>query len=77
MKAQYLKKFLADAYSDVTFKYQDIYCCIIPQGSDRFAMGYGDAAGEYESIDELMSARIFGGKTLTEIADDISELEMV
>lgn len=77
MKTKQLRNLISETYLDITFKYKDMYGIIMPRGSDKFCLGYGDITEEYDSLDELMNAPNFDGKSLAEIAADISELEMV
>lgn len=77
MTIEKLREFIKEAYSDVTFLYKDYYCCINPQGQQRYIMGWGEQGGKYSYVDSLMNAPIFDEKTLCEIYNDIKELEMV
>lgn len=77
MKAKQLRKLISEAYLDITFKYKDMYGIIMPLGNNKFRLGYGDTTREYGNIDELMNTPSLDGKALTEVAEDISEIEMV
>jgi hypothetical protein len=77
MTGEALRKFIKDAYSDVTFLYKHSYCCIVPEGKKEYSVGWSDTVKNYDNVDELMNDPMYDGKTLYEICDDITELEMV
>lgn len=61
--------------SYISFEYNNTDCGIDPLAKDHFDMWYGDEYYKAESIDDVMSHPLFDGKSLTEIFDNISNLE--
>ena len=84
MTAKELRKFMYDMYTDISFLYHGECAGIFPEGdwSDEtgwslYKVSYKDISYEYTCFDDLMSARIFDGKTLEEISEVITELTMI
>lgn len=74
MKKNDLFKRINDLTMDLTFAYQGKEGAICPISRNKIYFGYGDMDMEYNSIDDLMSDRIFDGKSLNEIAGEIELL---
>lgn len=61
--------------NDVMLDYPDHDMIFInPFNENKFELSYDDISKTYDNIDELMSDRIFDGKTLTEIAPQLTAL---
>ena len=54
----------------LTYNGEDIF--INPCSDSQFIFGYMDINKTYSSIDELMNDKVFNGKSLTEIASDVT-----
>ena len=77
MTAKDIKDAILEFTDDVIFYYGDESACIVPickNSIDSFRVGWRDNVKTYNSIDDLMSDRIFGGKSLNEIAGEIELL---
>ena len=61
--------------NDVMLDYPDHDMIFInPFNENKFELSYDDISKTYDNIDDLMSDRIFDGKTLTEIAPQLTAL---
>ncbi len=68
MKAQDLRDQIMSLLDDVCFSYQGDDVCINPWSPTKIEVGYRKKIKTYTSIDDLMSDKIFNGKSLTDIA---------
>lgn len=69
------KNYLAKLTSHVTFEFNGCSCGVDPLSRNRFEMWYGQKAMTANSIDEVMNVKFFDGKSLTDIWDDIVDLD--
>lgn len=76
MTAVQIKNRINELCSVVTFDYNGKSCGIDPLSNDNFDMWYGDKAKTAVSIDDVMNDRFFDGKSLTEIADKITDIDI-
>lgn len=58
--------------SHLTFDYNGKPCGVDPLSRDHFEMWYGDSDAVARSLEEILSIPLFGGKTLAEIASQIT-----
>lgn len=72
MSAKNLKKLILEFTADICFDYDNKSACINPWNENKFEVGYGDDVMLFNNIDDLMSATVFDGKSLNEIADKIT-----
>lgn len=56
---------------DICFNYSGKSVCINPWNENKFEIGYGDTVKTFKSIDDLMTAKIFDGRNLNSIANEI------
>lgn len=84
MNANQLRKFMYDMYTDISFLYRGAYAGIFPSGRwtkesgwSLYEVSWKDVDEEYTNFNDLMNAPIFDGKTLSEISEDITELQMI
>lgn len=70
-----VKDYLAKLTSHITFEYNGQSCGIDPLSKHEFNMWYGSDEMTVNSIDKVMNANFFDGKSLEEIWDEITELE--
>ncbi len=75
MTSSMIKKRLDGLIGCVTFEYKGHPCGVDPLAHDDFNMWYGNLAFKARSIDEVMTTKLFDGKSLTDIANDITDLE--
>lgn len=75
MKLLDLKNRIQSLVSYIGFDYNGVNCGIDPLARDHFDMWYGDEYYKAESIDDVMNYQLFNGKTLTEIFNDIENIE--
>jgi hypothetical protein len=59
----------------VGFNYNNSQCGVDPINQNHFEMWCGDNYIVAQSIDEVMTAKIFNGKSLIEIFDKITNLD--
>jgi len=67
---------LAHLISHVTFEYNGKCCGVDPLSRNKFDMWYGDKYLTADSIGAVMEVKLFDGKSLQEIWDDIVDLEL-
>ena len=75
MNTEKIKKIVLDSFSHVTFEYNGKSCGIVPFSSTEFDIWYGDKVETVDSIDRVMDTPIFDGKPLSDILNDITELD--
>lgn len=71
-----LKKRINSLVSFVGFDYNNTSCGIDPISENHFEMWYGDNFVIAESIEEVFDIKIFEGKSLTEIFNNISNIDV-
>jgi hypothetical protein len=71
-----IKERLSQIVTQMTFIYNGKTCGVDPMSIIEFDMWCGDECVTVHSIDEVMEIDFFDGKSLTDIVDDIEELEM-
>lgn len=69
MTADKLKARIDELCTHITFEYDGKNCGIDPFSHSHYDMWYGDEEYIANSIDDVMQIKLFGGKSLTEIAD--------
>ena len=67
---------IAEIVTQITFIYNGKSCGVDPMSSTEFDMWYGDDFVTVGSIEEVMNTKLFDNKSLTDIFDDIDDLEM-
>ena len=67
-----MRNLILSLSQDVVFEYDGTVCCINPWNSKKFEVGYGTFSKTYTNIFELMSDKIFGNKSLSDICKDIN-----
>ena len=76
MTIQALKQRIESLANHVLFDYNGKTCGVDPFNAHHFEMWYGDQDYDATSIDDIMNARLFDGKSLTEIFDQIENIEI-
>ena len=76
MKINELKDRIAEIVTQITFTYNGKSCGVDQMSSTEFDMWYGDDFVTVGSIEEVMNTKLFDNKSLTDIFDDIDDLEM-
>ena len=75
MTAQQIKDIIMSFLNDVMLDYPDHDMIFInPFNENKFELSYDDISKTYDNIDDLMTDRIFDGKTLIEIAPQLTAL---
>ena len=64
-----IKKRILETFSAVTFKYQGKNCGVDPFSMKKFCLWFGNKEQYTTSIEETMTTKFFGGKSLVEIAE--------
>ena len=59
----------------ITFEYNGANCGIDPYSKNNFEIWYGENLISVNSVDEVMNTKLFDGKSLTEIFNDITEID--
>lgn len=74
---QKIKLIRDNNWRDVTFKYKDGYGIIMPDNDDSsyFVIDYGDNSYRDKDYEKVINAHIFDGKSLLDIADELTEVE--
>lgn len=75
MTVDKLKKEISNNFPTVTFMYNDKDCGIDPLGIHEYDVWCGDEVRTVENLDDVFTIQIFDGKSLSEIIDDITELD--
>lgn len=71
MTATKIKKRIDEMAGAFLFVYNGRNCGVDPISHTHFEMWYGEDDIVAQSIDEVMTATLFGGKSLNEIISDI------
>lgn len=71
MMNKYLYDLLDSLAQELYFEYEGKPCLVSPVTRQDIDLCYGDFEGHYTSIEEVLSAKVFHGKSLNEIADVI------
>lgn len=74
MTAKEIRSIITSFLNDVMLDYHGDVIFVNPWNDNKFDFGYKDIDKIYTSIDELMSDKIYDGKSLTEIAPEIKLL---
>lgn len=75
MKLNDLKDQIYSLTSHILFDFNGNPCGVDPINHKHYDMWYGDEAVTVNSIDDVMSIKFFDGKSLTQIFDDIENLD--
>lgn len=59
----------------VNFIYNGYSCGVDPMGRAEYDMWCGDDVMTVNSVKEVLNVKFFAGKSLTEIWDDVTELD--
>lgn len=70
-----IKDYLSNLTSHITFTYKGKPCGIDPLSIDNYVIWYGEEGTTVNSVEEALSVRLFDGKSLTTIINEITELE--
>ena len=80
MKTEKLIKIIKEAFTEYSFLYKGEYGYFEPEIQGKvFRVSYNaDGIGyKFNSLEEFLYAPVFHGKTILEIADDITDLEPI
>lgn len=75
MTAKELSDRIGEMCSHVLFDYNGKACGVDPIEPSRFDLWCGEQSTVATSLDEVMTLNFFDGKSLSEIVDDIENLE--
>lgn len=74
--AKRIKDRINEICTALEFDYKGLHSGVDPLSKTHFDMWYGeDIIYTATSIDEVMSVKLFDGKSLTEIVDEIEEVD--
>lgn len=59
----------------VCFEYNDCSCGVDPLSHNKFEMWYGRECFTASSVDEVMTTKLYDGKSLTAIWDDVTDFD--
>lgn len=71
-----VKNSLSEIVTQMTFVYNGKDCGIDPISITEFDMWYGEDFITVNSIDKVMNTALFDGKMLSDIVDDVEDLEL-
>lgn len=71
MRSKELESLILSLTQDVTFLYDGVYACINPWNSKKIEVGYGDITKTYDNIRDVMQDKIYHGKSLEEICEQL------
>ncbi len=71
MKANELYDIIDSLASDIDFEYDGKHGAICPFSRTDISLSYGDEAHDHTSIADVMDDKIFNGKCLNEISEQI------
>lgn len=69
-----IKTYLANLTGHVTFEYNGYNCGVDPFSHKSYDIWYGNDSITVDSIDAVMNLKFFNGKSLTDIWDDVTEV---
>ena len=69
-----LRDHLASLTGHVTFEYKGLPCGVDPLSLHIFDMWYGNAEVTVDSVEKVIDEKLFDGKALTDIWDDVTDL---
>ena len=76
MKINEIRDRIAEIVTQITFTYNGKNCGVDPMSSTELDMWCGDDLVTVGSVEEVMNTKLFDNKSLTDIVDNIEELEM-
>ena len=75
MNAKQLRDRIDSLISHILFDYNGKPCGIDPLSRTEIDIWYGDEGATLSSVDEVMSAPFFDGKSLSDIVGDLQNIE--
>lgn len=69
------KHHISDLIVSVNFDYNGYSCGVDPLGGSKYNMWYGDNDVTVDSVENVLNAKIFDGKSLIDIWDDLTEFD--
>ena len=70
-----VKNHLSGLIGHILFKFNGYSCGIDPLAKNSFDMWYGDHEITVDSIEKVLNVKFFGGKSLAEIWNDVTEID--
>ena len=70
-----IKNYLSNLTGHVTFTFNGYSCGIDALSLDSFDMWYGNDEITVDSIEKVLNVKFFGGKSLIEIWNDVTDVE--
>lgn len=71
-----IRQCLEEMRTHVLFDYKGIACGIDPLSRNKIDMWFGEKYYTASSIDEAMTYQLFDGSAITDIADQVQNLEL-
>lgn len=71
MTKKELYDYINSLAGDIDFEYQGIHGAVCPFSRTDIAISYGDIAKTYDDIETALNDKLFNGKSLNEIAEDL------
>lgn len=71
MKSSELKKWILSLEQDIEFDYKNNHCSVCPFAKDNISICYLGVNKDYTDIDIAMNDKIFDGKCLNEIVEEL------
>ena len=76
MKVTDLMQRINSLCTHITFKFNGKSCGVDPFSHNNFEMWCGDMVMTAKSIDEVMNTPFFDGRPLTDIMDEVEDLDI-
>lgn len=76
MTSDILKNLIRTHWSHILFEYNGKECGVDPFSTTKYDVWCGDELRQVESVDEVMALTIFDGKSLNDIAEVITNIEL-
>ena len=76
MTAFEMKERLREMNSHILFDYKGQPCGVDPLSVKHYDMWYGDKTAEAGSLDEVMTTKLFDGRSLNEIVGQVENVDL-
>ncbi len=71
MNKQELRRYILSLATDITFEYKNKVGAICPFNRGNIVLSYGDVVMECDNIEAVFESKIFEGKSLEEVCDEL------
>lgn len=74
MNKDELRQILSDCYNDISFSYRGLMSGVTVEVRDyipTYQAWHGDDTKEYGNVDEVLNDKLYSGKSLNELAEEV------